>query len=293
MSQTLNNEFPMGVVHSPERFRGTVNLLAFAGVHLVAIGALFGPITPKLVGFALVSFLIRKFGITGGYHRYLSHRTYKTSRVFQFVLAWMGCSAAQKGPLWWSSHHRVHHQESDGPRDLHSAVRDGFWWAHVGWVLDSRYDYTDYRVVPDLARFGELRWLNKNSLIPPITLAVLCLVFGGVPGLLWGFFVSTVVLWHTTFFINSACHLFGRRRFETRDTSRNSAVLAILTLGEGWHNNHHYYPSSVAQGFYWWEIDVTLYVLRFLEKCGVVWDLRQPPARVLALGRRKSNSEIH
>lgn len=271
----------------PGGYRGRANLAAFGAVHLVALAALWGPVTKTALVLAAASFLLRKFGITAGYHRYFSHRSYKTSRFFQFVLAWLGASASQKGPLWWAAHHRVHHQESDGVRDIHSAVRDGFWWAHVGWVLDSKYDETNWRVIPDFARYPELRWLNAHFLVPPILWAAACLVLGGVPGLLWGFFVATTVLWHSTFLINSACHLFGRRRFPTRDTSRNSGLLALITLGEGWHNNHHYYPSSVNQGFYWWEFDVTFYLLRALKALGVVWDLRRPPARVLARGRGK------
>ncbi len=264
---------------------GRLNVAAFAGVHLAALGALFVPLTRTPAILLAVSFLARKFGITAGYHRYFAHRSYRTGRAMQFLLAWMGCSSAQKGPLWWAGHHRVHHQESDGERDLHSPRRDGFWRSHVGWVLDVKHDETNLRVIPDFAGFPELRWLNRHFLVPPALWAVGCLLIGGGPGLLWGFFVSTTLLWHTTFFINSACHLLGRRRFATRDDSKNSLLLALLTLGEGWHNNHHFYPSSVNQGFYWWEIDITYYVLRCLEKCRLVWDLRLPPERVLRLGR--------
>jgi stearoyl-CoA desaturase (delta-9 desaturase) len=183
---------------------------------------------------AAASFLLRKFGITAGYHRYFSHRSYKTSRFFQFVLAWLGASASQKGPLWWAAHHRVHHQESDGARDIHSAVRDGFWWAYVGWVLDSKYDETNWRVIPDFARYPELRWLNRHFLVPPVLWASACLALGGIPGLMWGFFVATTLLWHSTFLINSACHLFGRRRFPTRDTqpsTSNTSANTTRSLG--------------------------------------------------------------
>jgi stearoyl-CoA desaturase (delta-9 desaturase) len=165
-------------------------------------------------------------------------------------------------------------------------VRDGFWWSHVGWILSGRYDETDVKRIPDFFRFPELRWLNRFHLVPPAALAVGCFLLHGWAGLVWGFFFSTTILWHTTFLINSACHLIGRRRFPSRDTSRNSWVLSLLTLGEGWHNNHHYFPSSVNQGFYWWEIDVTDYLLRGLARLGLVWELRRPPERVLALGRR-------
>lgn len=231
-------------------------------------------------------FLIRKFGVTAGYHRYFSHKAFKTSRLGQFLLALLATTSTQKGPLWWAAHHRLHHRSSDQAADIHSPQRDGFWWAHVGWILSSRYDETEFSVIPDFAKYPELRWLNKFHVIPPIALAVLCFAAYGWMGLIWGYFISTTLLWHTTFFINSACHIFGKRRFPTKDTSKNSMLLALVTLGEGWHNNHHYHPSSVNQGFYWWEIDVTLYALKALSWVGLVWDLRKPPERIIEMGRR-------
>jgi stearoyl-CoA desaturase (Delta-9 desaturase) len=267
------------------RWRDIFRSTPFFLVHFACLGALWTGVDLTAALMCAGLFLIRKFGITGGYHRYFSHRSFKTGRVMQFVLAWLGCASTQKGPLWWASHHRSHHQDSDGESDVHSPVRDGFWWSHVGWILSDKYNSTDFRIIPDFARFPELRWLNRFHLVPPVSLAVACLAFHGWSGLVWGYFISTVILWHTTFFINSLCHLFGRRYFPTKDTSRNSLLLALVTLGEGWHNNHHYYPSSVNQGFYWWEIDITYYVLRLMSGLGLVWDLRRPPARVLALGR--------
>jgi stearoyl-CoA desaturase (delta-9 desaturase) len=260
------------------------NISAFALVHLVCLAAFWTGVTQVALLLFVASFLLRKFGITAGYHRYFSHRTFKTNRAFQFALAWLACSAAQKGPLWWAGHHRSHHQYSDGPEDLHSPLQKGVWYAHMGWILDTKYDETNFKTIPDFARYPELRWLNRFFLLPPVLWAALCLLIGGWPGLLWGFFISTTVLWHTTFLINSACHLFGRRRFQTRDQSRNSFLLALVTLGEGWHNNHHHYPSSVNQGFYWWEVDITFYALRFLKRLGLVWDLRLPPQKVLDEG---------
>jgi stearoyl-CoA desaturase (Delta-9 desaturase) len=267
---------------------GRINVAAFAGVHAACLAAFWTGVDATALSLCAGLFLARKFGITAGYHRFFAHRTFKTSRVLQFALAWLGCSATQKGPLWWAGHHRSHHREADLETDVHSPTQDGFWWSHVGWVLSSRYDETDFKNIPDYARFPELRWLNAHFLVPPVLLAAACLAFHGWKGLVWGFFISTTLLWHTTFLINSACHLLGRRRFPTKDTSKNSFLLALLTLGEGWHNNHHYYPASVNQGFYWWEIDVTYYILRVMSWFGLVWDMRAPPGHVLEQGRLKA-----
>jgi len=225
---------------------------------------------------------LRMFALTGGYHRYFSHRSYNTSRTFQFILGLLGCSAVQKGPLWWSAHHRRHHRFTDQEGDVHSPRRNGFWWAHIGWVLSTRYEPTDLDGVRDFSRFPELRWLNNWHVLPAISLAMLCFLIGGWQGLVWGFFVSTVALYHCTFAINSLAHMFGRRRYATGDDSRNNLLLALLTGGEGWHNNHHHYMSSVKQGFFWWEIDGTYYVLRALSALGIVWDLHLPLRRLLS-----------
>lgn len=275
---------------SPSSFN--LNFLLFVLMHLgcllVFVPAIWNATTIGTVVLAATTLLVRKFGITAGFHRYFSHRTFKTGRAFQFILAWIGGSAAQKGALWWASQHRHHHAHSDQPADVHSPARDGLWWAHVGWVLSSRYEATRDDLIKDLVRFPELRWLNRWHLVPPITLAAACLAIDGLPGLVWGFVLSTVVLYHTTFSINSLCHVIGRRRFDTTDDSRNSLLLALITLGEGWHNNHHYFQGSVNQGFYWWEIDITYYVLTALSWFGVVRDLKRPPRRVLELGRRRT-----
>lgn len=256
--------------------------IPFFGVHIAAI------VGVAMLGFswtglllALGMFVIRMFGVTGGYHRYFSHRTYRTSRVFQFFLALLAMSSVQKGVLWWAAHHRTHHKLSDLPGDVHSPVRDGFWWSHVGWIVSGKHDDTDMSKVKDLAKYPELVWLNRWHLVPSVGLAVIVFAIGGWWALVWGYFVSTTILWHATFTINSLSHVFGKRRFATTDDSRNNVWLAILTLGEGWHNNHHHYQGSVRQGFYWWEIDVTYYVLWMMSKVGLVWDLHGVPARVL------------
>jgi len=262
-----------------------VNSVVFLGLHLSCFAAIWTGVDATAIILCIFLYLIRMWAITGGYHRYFSHRSYKTSRAFQFVMAWLGSSAAQKGVLWWSAHHRHHHDYSDLENDLHSPGRDGFWWSHVGWILSSEYLDTRYDRVKDLARYPELRWLNRHHLVPVIALAVLCWLIGSWSGLVWGFCVSTVLCCHVTFSINSLTHMFGRRRYETTDDSRNHWLLALMTLGEGWHNNHHYYQTSARQGFYWWEVDITFYTLVVLNRIGIIWDLQSPSERVMNSNR--------
>jgi stearoyl-CoA desaturase (Delta-9 desaturase) len=263
-------------------FELSTGSLFFFIIHAAALYAVI-MVRPSLLTLSICIglFLVRKFGITGGYHRYFSHRSFKTSRWFQFVLAWLGGMAAQKGALWWAANHRHHHQHSDQPEDIHSVKQQGFYWAHVGWVLSPEYTDYDAKRVKDLTKFPELVFIDKNHFIPPASLAILCAVLGGWSGILWCFCVSTVILYHTTFAINSFCHLFGKRRYETGESSRNSLILALVTLGEGWHNNHHYYPHCARQGFFWWEIDPTYYVIKALKFVGIVKEIREPSARVL------------
>ncbi len=248
----------------------------FLSLHLACLMVLWTGLDLTAVFLCAACYLVRMFGITGGYHRYFSHRSYRTSRPFQFFLAWLGCSALQKGPLWWAGHHRDHHRYSDGVDDPHSPVRYGFWWSHIGWIMSPDFEATPPGVVRDLEKYPELRWLDRWHWTPGFLLALACLALDGWPGLS-AFFISTVLLYHGTFTVNSLCHLFGRRRYETEDESRNNLLVALITLGEGWHNNHHHYQGSVNQGFFWWEIDVTYYVLRLLQTVGLVWNLRTPP----------------
>lgn len=245
-----------------------------------------------LTGFAL--YWIRMFAITGGFHRYFSHRSFKTSRGFQFVLALLGTSAGQKGPLWWAAHHRVHHQKSDRFDDVHSPIKSGFFWSHMGWIMSRDNFSTKTQEVKDLAAYPELVWLDRHFVIPPLALAVVLTLVGlgcqlwspglevtGLQMLAWGFFVSTTALYHGTFSINSFGHLWGSRRFSTSDASRNNWALAVITMGEGWHNNHHRYPQSERQGFFWWELDLTHQILKIFSSVGLVWDLQSPPKWLL------------
>ena len=242
------------------------------------------------VGVAIALYFVRMLAITGFYHRYFSHRTFKTSRTAQFLFAVWGNLSVQRGALWWASVHRHHHKHSDHEEDIHSPRLSGFWWAHIGWMTSSRNFPTCYERIKDLSRFPELVFLNRFDLIVPLLLALGLYGLGALIGtlwpasgtsgaqmLVWGFFISTVVLLHATLFINSLAHTVGSRRYETEDDSRNSLFLALLTLGEGWHNNHHHCMHSARQGFYWWEIDITYYFLRLLAAMGVIWDLRPVP----------------
>jgi len=236
---------------------------------------------------------VRMFAITGFYHRYFSHRSFKTSRGLQFLFGVLGASAVQRGPIWWAAHHRHHHAHSDSPEDVHSPRQQGFLWSHMGWFLSRGHFAPDLARVRDLQRYPELRWLDRFDILVPVTLAVGVWSLGWVlewsapqlgttrwQMLVWGFFCSTVLCYHATYTINSLAHVFGRRRYATNDDSRNNALLALLTFGEGWHNNHHHYPNAARQGFYWWEVDLTYYLLRTLAALGLIWELKPVPLAV-------------
>ena len=251
----------------------------FLLVHLLPFLAIFTGITSTALILFAVTYFGRMWLVTAGYHRYFSHRAYRLGRVSQFLIAFGAETSAQKGVLWWASHHRNHHQFSDTDRDLHSP-RKGFWWSHVGWILCDKYKGYDPERIRDFQKYPELVFISKRDWIAPWTLGIACFLIGGWSGLVVGFFASTVLLWHTTFLVNSAAHVFGRRRYDTDDTSRNSLLIALVTGGEGWHNNHHHYQASARQGFFWWEIDTTYYGLKVLSWLGIVKDLRKPPDRV-------------
>ena len=257
--------------------------LPFWGVHVLAIVGL------AILGFSWTGVAVcaalyvpRMFFVTGAYHRYFSHRSYKTSRWFQLVLALGAMGTAQKGVLWWAAHHRVHHKLSDAPGDLHSVKQSGFWWAHMGWILARDLEGTDGSRVRDFGKYPELVWLDRWWFVPPVAVGAATFLIGGFFALVWGFAVCQVLCWHGTFTINSLSHLWGGRRYATDDDSRNNPVLALITMGEGWHNNHHHYQVAARQGFRWWEIDATYYVLRALAAVGLIWDLHGVPEHILA-----------
>jgi stearoyl-CoA desaturase (Delta-9 desaturase) len=265
---------------------------------LVHVTALLGVVAVGFSwqGVALCALLYyaRMVGLAVGYHRYFAHRAFRTGRLVQFLLAVLAATAVQKGPLWWAGHHRHHHRHADTESDVHSPFQRGFWWAHVGWIFCRKYAATNTAVIKDFVKYPELRWLDRFALVPPLLLAAALWIAFGPVGLFWGFFVSTVVLWHGSFTVNSLMHVWGSRRYQTPDTSRNNWPLAFLTLGENWHNNHHYYQTSANQGFFWWEIDFGYYVIRILSWLGLVWDVRTPPRQVLeggAVGRRSAQPE--
>jgi stearoyl-CoA desaturase (Delta-9 desaturase) len=278
--------------------------IAFAIVHLIPLAAFWVPVTTFDWIVCAVLYFVRMFWVTGGYHRYFAHKSYKTSRFFQFIIAFMAQTSVQKGALWWAAHHRHHHRHSDTPADPHSMKIYGFWYSHIGWIVGPDFKKTDYKTIGDYAKYPELVWLNKYHYVPPIVLAVFVTALGavvnggsitqifthhGMSTLLIGFFLSTVILYHATFSINSIMHKIGFQRYESHDESRNSIWLALLTLGEGWHNNHHYYETSSRQGFFWWEIDITYYILKGFAAVGLIWDLKGVPNHV-KLSKNKAHA---
>ena len=255
--------------------------IPFVLVHLGCFAAIWTGVTWQALAICITLYWLRIFAIGAGYHRYFSHRAYSTSRAFQFVLAFLSQTTTQKSVIWWASKHRHHHFHSDTGQDVHSPRHHGFIYSHLGWIFARRHDTPDLAKVTDLTRFPELMWLHRNEQVPAIALALLCLLLAGWSGLVVGFLWSTVLVYHATFCINSLAHVSGSKRYVTGDNSRNNWLLAIFTMGEGWHNNHHAYQSSVRQGFKWWEFDPTYYLLRALSWTGLVWDLKTPPEPVL------------
>jgi stearoyl-CoA desaturase (delta-9 desaturase) len=256
-----------------------VNAAGFTAIHLAWIGALWTGVTWRALWIAFALYWIRMFLITGVYHRYFSHRAYKMSRPLQFILAFLTTTSVQKGPLWWASRHVIHHKYSDiDAKDVHSPRQHGLLQAHIGWIWwNNKNIGTDMRYVKDWAKFPELHWLEKYHYIAPLLLTALCYYLDGWSGVVVGMGWSTIVFWHATFSVNSLAHVWGSQRYKTGDDSRNNWFLAIITLGEGWHNNHHHYDHSARQGFKWWEIDVTYYTLWLLARFRLIWNLEQVP----------------
>jgi stearoyl-CoA desaturase (Delta-9 desaturase) len=265
-------------------------VIPFVALHLACFGIIFVGFSWFALLFALVLYVVRMFAITAFYHRYFAHKAFKTSRMGQFIFAVLGASAVQRGPLWWASHHRNHHAHSDELIDSHSPHQHGFLWSHIGWFLSRANFSTKLERVKELAHFPELRFLDRFDIIIPIALGASIYSLGealhivaphfntnGIQLFVWGFILSTVLLYHGTFCVNSLAHVWGKRRYATRDHSRNNAFIALITLGEGWHNNHHHFPGAAKQGFYWWEIDFTYYGLKVLAALGIIWDLKTVP----------------
>ncbi len=278
--------------------------IPFVILHLGCLGVIWVGVSPIAVGAAVFLYFARMFAVTGIYHRYFSHKTYSTSRFGQFLLALWGATCVQRGALWWAYHHRHHHQHSDEEEDAHSPHVHGFLWSHIGWITSRRNFPTDYSKVKDLAKYPELVFLNRFDSLVPFVFAVAIFGLGtaleayapglgtnGLQMLVWGFFISTTALFHGTSCINSLAHLMGRRRYKTSDDSRNSFILAIITLGEGWHNNHHRYMSATRNGFYWWEFDPTYYGLKLLSYTGFIWGFKAVPEAVLEEGRQAEHHE--
>ncbi len=282
-----------------------VRVVPFILLHLACVGVLITGTSTTAVVVCLALFWVRMFAITAFYHRYFAHRSYKTNRFWQFIFALLGNMSAQRGPLWWAAHHRAHHQHSDTEEDLHSPVQRGFWWSHMGWFTCDASFRTQLHRIKDFARFPELRFLDRYDSFAPLLLIVLLFVSGealaawapqletsGLQLVVWGFVISTVFLFHATVTINSLGHIWGSRRFNTKDHSRNNALLALLTLGEGWHNNHHRWAVSARQGFYWWEIDISYMVLKAMSWIGIVYDLSPVPRHVLEEGRKQKDGSL-
>lgn len=269
-------------------------VIPFIAMHIACLAVFWVGVSWVAVAVAVLLYWLRMFAITAFYHRYFSHRAFKTTRIMQFIFAVLGASATQRGPLWWAAHHREHHRQADTIADPHTPLK-GFWWSHMGWFLSRDNFNLDRERVKDWMLYPELRWLDRFDLAVPALLAVSLFMLGlwlndayptlGTNGwqlLIWGYFISTVLLLHATLTINSLAHRWGTRRFNTADDSRNNALLAVFTMGEGWHNNHHFFPAAARQGIYWWELDFSYYLIWALGKLGLVWDIKTLPKAKLA-----------
>ncbi|MDQ2936992.1 MAG: acyl-CoA desaturase [Acidobacteriota bacterium] len=296
-------EFSANIRLLPRETLDSSVCVQFLFMHLACLLVIFTGASVVAIVTCVALYIVRMFAITAGFHRLFAHRTYKSGRIFQFLMAFTATAAYQKGPLWWSAHHRRHHLHADTEEDLHSPLTRTLWRSHVGWFLSRDSQETDWKLVANLSKYRDLRFLDRYYSLPPALLAVSAFLLGSLlqryaPGLgtsgwqmlVWGFFISTVLLYHGTFTVNSLAHVFGKRRFATADNSRNNWFVALITLGEGWHNNHHHYSSSERQGIYWWEFDVSHYTLLVLSWFGIVWDLRKRPANLAAVNETPNES---
>lgn len=290
-NKIVENKYLSTQLHGKEIDWGRV--IPYIIIHLLVFSIFFVGFSFAAFAVFIVMYVIRMFAITGFYHRYFSHKTFKTSRLLQFIFAVIGASAVQRGPIWWAAHHREHHMHSDTIHDKHSPKAHSFFWSHTGWFLTKANFLTHTKMVKELSRYPELRLIDRFDIVVPIVTCIVLYFSGewmftyypeyntnGLQLVVWGFIFSTVILYHSTFLVNSVAHLWGKRRYATDDSSRNNFFIAILTFGEGWHNNHHHFPGSARQGFYWWEIDLTYYILRVMSFFGLIWDIRTIPANI-------------
>lgn len=255
----------------PEKLNWTVALV-MVFFHLGAIAALFLFDWQRLATAVFLYWLATGLGISMGYHRLHTHRSYKVPLALEYFFALCGTLTLEGGPIFWVATHRIHHQNSDQPGDPHSP-RDGAWWAHAGWLLlgETKHNNTALmsKYAPDLAKHRFYVWLNSYHWLPVIGLAAILFAFGGFPMVLWGICLRVVVGLHATWLVNSATHMWGRRRFATRDDSRNNWWVALLTFGEGWHNNHHAHPTSARHGLTWYEFDISWIQIKLLKVLGI------------------------
>jgi stearoyl-CoA desaturase (delta-9 desaturase) len=262
-------------MENQQKHKRTVTFYLYIVINILGVVALFFvPFSWKYVALFAINYFFGMFFITAGYHRYFSHRSYKLARVPQFIMAWMCMASAQKGILWWAANHRDHHIHSDEEEDLHSPVQKGFWYSHMGWIFDPKTQGYNAKKIADFGKYPELRFLDKYHWIPTLSVAITIFALGGISALVWGYMFTLLCLYQASYCVNSLAHVYGSRRFETTDHSRNNVWLAIITLGEGWHNNHHHCKSSCRQGYKWWEIDMTFYLLTILSWVGIVKDIR-------------------
>ena len=264
-------------------------VVGMLGFHLACLAAFFVGFSWAAVAIFFVFYVIKGMGVTTGFHRLLAHRSYKTNRFVQFLLALAGSMAVQGGPLWWVAHHREHHAETDTDLDIHSPVTKGMWQAHMGWMMTDEAFNEKGTNSRDLHKFPEIKFLQRYYVW--ILVAQIVFLFGlgaglnalypqlatsGLQFVVWGFFISTVFTWHVTFMVNSVCHRWGAQPYDTGDASTNNVFIGILAFGEGWHNNHHHYPNSARHGLRWWQADVTYMLIRALEIVGLASDLKLP-----------------
>ncbi|MCA1592933.1 MAG: fatty acid desaturase [Acidobacteria bacterium] len=245
--------------------------------HAASIAALFMFTWKGLAAAALLWWISGSLGIGMGFHRLLTHRGFKTPKWVEYFLTICGMLTLESGAINWVATHRIHHSHTDAPGDPHTP-RDGAWWAHIGWILTGTAQQHDEailrRYTPDLMKDKVHVWLNKWFYLPLVVVGVLLFALGGWSLLMWGIFMRVTVGWHATWLVNSATHMWGTRRFETNEDSTNNPVVALLTFGEGWHNNHHAYPRAARHGFAWYELDVNWMGIRALQLLGLAHDIK-------------------